>query len=354
METRRLGRTELKVTRIGFGGMTIPQVNNKQGVETVNKALDLGVNFFDTARAYGDSEEKIGEAISNRRQKCLLSSRSPNYDYKGMKQDIEKSLRTLRTDYIDIYEPHDLSTTAKYEQVLSGNGALKALKEAQKEGRIRFIGFTGHNWELIKRLIQTDEFDAALIVYNLADREAEKEIIPLAKRYDVGLFVMKVFGNGRLLEQTPVDNLAKKPTIEECLRFALSNKNLPLILTGVKSPAEIEQNVSIAESYKPLTPQEEKELRQFGDSLRHGYCYDCNYCRDCPAEINIPKIMQLLEARERRDWHTVYPQLIKEYAGLERKVNDCVDCGQCEEACPHNLPIRERLRKADELFGRKT
>lgn len=357
METRRLGRTNLEVSRIGFGGMTItpwfcPDLTVEQGAEVVNTALDLGVNFVDTARAYPGSEEKIGRVMKARRHECYLSTRSPKMDYEGMKADIETSLRTLQTDHIDIYEPHDVSTRSKYEDLLSPNGAVKALKEARKAGKIRFIGVTGHNWELLYRLIETDEFDAALVVYNLADREAEKEVIPLAGSLDVGLFVMKVFGNARLPKQTPPGE-ERRPTVEECLRFALSNRDFPLILTGVRSPEEMKENVSIAESRAPLTDEEREELAAFGDSLRTGYCYSCNYCLPCPEEIDIPRIMQLLGNRDRRDWHTVHPRLYREYRELDRTFDDCADCGECEERCPQNLPIRERLEKAKEVLDKE-
>lgn len=348
MEVKRLGRTNLKVKRIGLGGMTLPQVSKKQAVETINKALDLDVNFIDTARAYGNSEERIGEVMKNRRQECFLSSRSPTYNYRGIEQDIEKSLVSLQTDYIDIYESHDVSTTDKYEQILSEDGALNALKKARRKGKIRFIGFSSHNWELTKKLIRTDEFDVALIVYNLADRAVE-EVIPLAKEYDVGLFVMKVFGNGRLLEQTPAGSV-RRPTIEECLHFALSNEDLPLILTGVKSPEEIAQNVSIAKRYSPLTAEEDKNIRDFGDNLSRGYCYTCSYCLPCPVEINIPVIMRLLEAKERRNWHTVHPDLRQQYNKLSKTIRDCIECGECEKKCPQHLPIQKRLREADMKF----
>ena len=349
MEIKRMGRTNFMVKRLGFGGMTIPEVSNREAEATLNKALDLGVNFIDTAKAYGDSEVRIGYVMKKRRGECYLSSRSPDMSYKGMKKDLEDSLRRLRTDYIDLYEPHDVSTTSKFEQLFSEEGALKALKEAKREGKIKSIGFTSHNIELIKKLIKKDEFDAGLIVYNLADTVTEK-IIPLAKEYDLGLFVMKVFGNERLLRLTPPGK-QRKPTIEECLSFALSNGDLHLILTGVKSPKEIEENVSIAEKYAPLTISQEKIVREFGDSLVKGYCYNCSYCLPCPEEINIPKIMQLLETREKREWHTVYTDLKREYLRLEKRAKDCLDCEQCEERCPQSLPIRERLKEAEEKLG---
>jgi len=350
LETRRLGRTGLEVSRIGFGGMTIPQVDKKQAVATINKALDLGVNFLDTARAYGngDSERKIGEVMKTRRDECYLSSRSPRMDYEGMKQAIDESLATLGVDYIDLYEPHDVSRTSMYEELMSENGAIKALHEAKDAGKIRFIGVTGHNWGLMQKLLKSGHFDAALVTYNIANREAETEVIPLAKELDIGLFVMKVFGNSALFNLSPVDE-DRNPTVEECLRFALSNDAFPMILTGAKAPEEIEENVQIANTYEPLTEAEQRDIRAFGDRLGQGYCYGCNYCQPCPAEINIPGILQLLEKHQRISWE--WPQHRQQYAQFEHTVDDCLDCAQCEEACPQHLSVRELLREAKQKLA---
>ena len=350
MEVRRLGRTEMQVSRIGLGGMTIPKVSAEQAVATINRALDLGVNFIDTARAYGngDSERKIGRAMEDRRDEVYLSSRTPDTTYDGMKKAIDESLEALRTGYMDLYEPHDVSSSALYDPLMRKGGGLQALREAKAEGKIRHMGFTSHNWDLIKKMIRSDEFEAGLITYNLANREAEVEVLDLAEEHDVGLFVMKVFGNGRLLELSPPEE-DRKPTVEECLRFALSNRRLPLILTGVKSPEEIEQNVAIANSYRPLSAAQQRDLRDFGDRLGRGYCYGCEYCLPCPQGINIPAILQLLDYQERIWWEL--PQGKQDYAQFEATIEDCIDCEQCEERCPQDLPIRERLQRAHDRFA---
>lgn len=350
METRRLGKTDMQVARLGFGGMTIPKVDVEQAVATVERALDLGVNFIDTARVYGkgDSERKIGLVMEHRRDEAYLSSRIPDTTYDGIKRAIDESLEALRTDYIDLYEPHDVSTQARYQPLMRKGGGLKALQEAKDEGKIRHIGFTSHNWDLIAEMIRSDAFEAGLITYNLANTEAEDEVLDLAEEHDVGLFIMKVFGNASLLGLSPPDE-DRTPTVEECLRFALSNQRLPLILTGVKSPEEIEQNVAIAERYQPLSPDEERDLRDFGDRLGRGYCYGCEYCLPCPQEIDIPGILQLLDYRERIGWE--WPQARKRYAQFQATIEDCVDCEQCEERCPQDLPVRERLRKAHDQLA---
>jgi len=353
MEVRRLGKTEMQVSRIGFGGMTIPKVSFEQAVATINRALDLGVNFIDTARAYGngDSERKIGRVMADRRDEAYLSSRTPDTSYDGIRKAIDESLEALRTDYIDLYEPHDVSSAARYDPLMRKGGGLQALREAKEEGKIRHIGFTSHNCDLIKEMIRSNAFEAGLVTYNLANREAEDEVLDLAEEHDVGLFVMKVFGNASLFELSPPEE-DRKPTVEECLRFALSNRRFPLILTGVKSPEEIEQNVAIANSYRPLSEAEQQELRDFGDRLGRGYCYGCEYCLPCPQDIDIPRVLQLLDYQERISWEL--PQGKKTYAEFDATIEDCIDCEQCEERCPQNLPIRERLQEAHDRFARAT
>ncbi|MFW6161562.1 MAG: aldo/keto reductase [Planctomycetota bacterium] len=350
METRRLGKTDMQVARLGFGGMTIPKVDVDQAVATVEKALDLGVNFIDTARAYGkgDSERKIGRVMEHRRKEAFLSSRVPDATYDGIKRAIDESLDALRTDYIDLYEPHDVSTHDRFQALMAKGGGLKALQEARDEGTIRHIGFTSHNWQLIAQMIRSDQFEAGLITYNLANTEAEDEALDLAEQHDVGLFVMKVFGNASLLKLSPPGE-ERQPTVEECLRFALSNPRLPLILTGAKSPQEIEQNVAIAERYEPLSAEEDRDLRAFGERLGRGYCYGCEYCLPCPQGINIPAILRLLDYRQRIRWE--WPQAKKAYAQFQATIEDCVDCEECEERCPQNLPVRERLRKAHDRLA---
>jgi len=338
----------MEVSRIGFGGMTIPHVSKKQAVATVHKALDLGVNFLDTARVYGDgdSESKIGEVMKTRRDECYLSSRSPKMDYEGMKANIDESLQTLGVDYVDLYEPHDVSTTGMYKTLMN-EGGIDALHEAKEAHKLRFIGVTGHNWGLMQELLKSGHFDAALVTYNIANPEAETEVIPLAKELDIGLFVMKVFGNSRLLELSPIDE-DRTPTVQECLRFALSNEDFPMILTGVKSPKEIEENVGVANSYEPLSVAEQQDLREFGKRLGQSYCYGCNYCMPCPAEINIPGILQLLDYQKRLSYYHALYESRQQYAEFDKTIDDCLDCEQCEEACPQSLPVRQLLQEAKE------
>lgn len=327
--------------RLGFGGMTIQRVRKKEAIRVVNRALDLGINFIDTARAYTDSEEKIGEVIKFRRKECYLSTRSPRCDYDGFKRDMEQSFDELNTDYIDIYEVHDVSSEERFDELFSSWGALRALNEAKQAGKIGWIGVTSHSWEILPKLIRTNEFDVVMLVYNPVTRDGEREVIRLAKEYNVGTLVMKVMGNGRLLELVPkVEKSSRRLTPRECIRFALSNPDLSVILVGCKSIEEVEEDFKIADNFVPLSPEERVDICNFGDKFTKSYCWGCNYCMPCPEGIDIPSVMKLLDFP---DWE--WPAFRSGYSKLSVKPDVCNNCGECESRCPQNLRIIEMLKK---------
>jgi len=236
----------------------------------------------------------------------------------------DESLVALRTDCIGLYEPHDVSSGVRYERLMRKDRGLKALREAKELGKIKHIGFTSHKGDLIKRMIRSEHFESALITGNRANCDAEEEVLEPADELDVGLLVMKVFGNASILELNPPEE-NRRPTVEERLRFAFSNRGLPLLLTEVKSPEGIEQNVSIAEDYKRLYEKEAHDLREFGDRLGQGYFYGCAYCFPCPQDIDIPGILQQLDYQERITWEL--PLGRKEYAKSRAIIEDSIDSG---------------------------
>ncbi|MCX8170842.1 MAG: aldo/keto reductase, partial [Candidatus Bathyarchaeota archaeon] len=188
MMKRRLGKTDLRVSIIGFGAIKLPQVDFETSSKMLNRALDLGINFIDTARSYGDSEEKIGLALSGRRDEFYVSTKTGSLTYEDAVKDIELSLRKLKTDYIDLYLCHNPNSPDKFEKVMGPNGALKALKEAKSKGIIGHIGFSCHRYhETMEKGIRSGEFEAIMISYNILDDELVGErILPLAKEMDVG------------------------------------------------------------------------------------------------------------------------------------------------------------------------
>lgn len=327
----RLGRTNLEVSRIGLGGIPLMKLSSQEAREVIAASLAGGINFADTAVGYGDTEEKLSSAFMHGREKFIMATKSPSRTAKEMAKSIDLSLARLRTDYIDLYQVHGLKSVEELKTILAPQGALEALKNARKAGKIRFIGVTGHWSSALVEAIKTGEFDTVMAPINVVDRESEEELLPLARRMDIGIIAMKPVCGGTLDE----------PALG--IRFCL-NAITDTVLVGMKSIAEVEANLETANRFKPLTETELDELLVNARQLGKTFCRRCEYCQPCPEGINIPKILWLANYHRRyaeRDPWTEY-----EYSSLGVTAADCQECGECEERCPYDLPIREMLKDA--------
>jgi len=344
----KLGRTGLEVVRLGCGGIPIINVPFDDAVAVVRAALDAGVNYFDNARAYGDSEEKMGTALEGHRDEIILATKTHNRDAAGAMEHLGISLKALRTDHVDIWQLHDISTTALWDQVMAPGGALEAAKQARQQGKTRFIGMSSHNPDCLRRAIASGEFDTALLTYNIGTRWTEPLMAEAQKR-DIGVVVMKPMSGGVFF------NLAKEqeeslPTItpEETLRFVLNNENVDVALSGFRRVEEVRPNMEVLNNPKPLAPDDVARLLKFGEDLGLVYCRRCTYCLPCTAGIDIPAVLAILDHSERFSYE--WPTHRRKYAELEVKPTECEECGECEERCPFDVPIMERLKKAAKQF----
>ncbi len=328
----RLGRTNLEIYQMGLGGIPLIKLTAAEAREVIRASLDGGINFADTAEGYGDSEEKLSYALEGARDRFVIASKSPCRDARGMENAINQSLTRLRTDYIDLYQVHTLKTQEQLDKVLAPGGALEALKKAQTAGKIRYIGVTGHRPSMLTRAIRTGEFDTVMPPINVVDREAEEELMPLAKEMDIGIIAMKPVCGGTLDD----------PALG--IRFCL-NSPADAVLVGMKSVAEVEANLKTAREFRPLSPAEEDELLENASQLGNTFCRRCEYCQPCPQGINIPKILWL--ANYHRRYADRDPWTEDEYCSLGATAADCQECGECEEQCPYELPIRQMLKDAD-------
>lgn len=298
----------------------------------IDACLDGGINLADTADGYGDSEEKLGHALKRGRDKFVIASKSPIRTADGMSKAINQSLARLKTDYIDIYQVHSLKTDDQLDRIFAPGGAMEALSAARDAGKIRFIGVTGHRPSILVKAIKTNEFDTVQAPINLVDRESEEELLPLAREMDIGIMAMKPICGGTL------DN----PVLG--IRFCL-NAVTDVVLCGMKNVAEVSVNLETVRTYSPLTDEEQEELMLEASQLGTQFCRRCEYCQPCPQGIRIPKILWLSNYHRRyadRD-----PWTEDEYAYLDATIDDCADCGECEDRCPYDLPIRDMLREAD-------
>ncbi len=335
MEKRRLGKTNFEVSTIGFGGIPIQRVEEKDTFSLVDSLGENGINFIDTARGYTTSEGLIGQALEKiGREKFFIATKSMKRDYEGMVEDVYISLKELRTDYIDLYQFHNIRTEKDLNLILSDNGAYKALKEFKDRGIIREIGITGHSVDLLDKALDTGLFATIQCPYNLVERQAE-DLFKKAKTLDVGVIVMKPLAGGAISKG------------DLSLKFILNNPNVSLAIPGMDSVDQVSMNARVGKDFRPLTKEEEDELQKEADSLGKEFCRRCGYCLPCPEGIDIP-VQFLMEGYYTR--YNLKEWALERYNAMETRADSCVECGICETRCPYDLPIRKMLKNVVNVF----
>ena len=328
------------VSVIGFGGLIIPRISLQSAVEVIRYALDLGVNIIDTAKSYGDSEEKVGVAISGRRESCIITSKSLANDKNTLLADIDLGLKRMNTDKIELYQLHNVSSSERLEKTLMPGGLLDGLKQARASGKIDFIGFSGHKKDILISAIKTDEFDFVEMPINVVDRDTWYDVLPLAIERDMGIISMKPLAGGALTDLTP-------EIIDLALRYVVY-QNISTTVVGMRSISEVEQNTKAGTMYRQLTDSEMEKLFIAADSLSKTFCRQCEYCLPCDQGLDIPTIFILYKHYTRFGAHESARQ---RYAQLPVKVDSCRECGKCESKCPYELPIIDMLKKAEEKLA---
>lgn len=335
MDYVTLGKTGLKISRMGFGGIPIQRIDAQGTKELIHKMADAGVNYIDTARGYTVSEEYLGYALEGVRDKFVLATKSMARTKEAMTADIEKSLGNLRTEYIDLYQVHNPSME-QLEQVMNEGGALEALKEAQAAGKIRHIGLTAHSVAVFERALELDWVETIMFPYNIVESQGE-ELIARCKEKNIGFIAMKPLAGGA------IENASL------AIRYICANDNVTVVIPGMAEEKELEQNLRACLDESPLSEEEQKEIAGIREQLGSNFCRRCNYCAPCTAGINIPSVFLFAGYLERYDlggWAR------DRYDSLAVKASACVGCGECETRCPYQLPIREMLKKCAQEFGK--
>ncbi len=329
MNKIEFGKTGLWVTRVAMGGIPIGRLPKKEAVGVVKKVLDMGINFIDTANAYRDSEEKIGGALKGRkREEIVIASKSLAPDKKSFLEHVDLSLKRMAIDYIDIYHLHGVNSEEKMKQVMRPGGAYEGLQEAIERGKVRHAAFSSHHILEAKELMLTEKFEVVQIPLNFLDTEPEAEIIPLARKMNLGVIAMKPLGGG-LLEDA---NL--------CFRYLAQ---FPGIVPdpGIEKIEEMEEIVQIVENPQPLNSEEEKEIERIREELGKEYCHSCDYCQPCPEDIPISPVLRVKSLVKRmplqRAAEFIDPAI--------EKARECTECEECVERCPYDLPIPELLKQ---------
>ncbi|MDI6755357.1 MAG: aldo/keto reductase [Thermodesulfobacteriota bacterium] len=327
MEKVRLGRTNLIVKKLGWGGIPIQRVSEQEAISVVQSVVEMGVELLDTARGYTTSEQRIGMALQNTKTPVILSSKSPVRTEK-IYNEVHESLRQLQVRKINIYHLHNVSKVEDYEKVMGPGGAYEGLTRAKAEGLIDHIGLTSHSLDLLERVLQEDHFDVIMACYSFLEPDSAQKIFPLARAKDVGVLTMKPFSGGVIEEGGPA------------LRFVLATPDV-VPIPGSETLARARENWDIFTKGHSLSGDDQARIQQVRQQFDRQFCRRCDYCQPCSEGINIQLMMGLKSVIRRFG----SPDEISWIKGLMEKGRNCTECGDCLPRCPYQLPIPELIKK---------
>ena len=274
MEYRVLGKTGLKISTLGFGGIPIQRIDAEGTKALIHKLMEAGVNYIDTARGYTVSESYLGYALEGIRDKFILATKSTAKTKEDMAKNVDTSLSNLRTDYIDLYQLHNPGL-AHLEQICAPGGALEALQEAKEAGKIGHIGITAHSVAVFEKALDLPWVETIMFPYNIVESQGA-ELIRRCKEKNIGFIVMKPLAGGAIEDATIA------------LRYVCANSDISVVIPGMADPKELEQNLAAVSNTAPLSDEELAQIDSVRKSLGTQFCRRCNYCAPCTVGINIP------------------------------------------------------------------
>ncbi len=333
LRTVALGKTGLSVSELGFGGIPIIRLDSREAERVVRRAYDLGVTFFDTANAYKDSEEKIGRALQGLRDRVVLATKSFKRDGKGVAEHLEKSLRQLQTECIDLFQLHQISREEEWQEISRPGGAMETLLQARDEGKIVHLGFSSHSQDMALRLVRTGSFATVQFPFNFIEQEPRESLHPAAREAGMGILAMKPFAGGAIDDGT--------------LAFTFLRQYPDVIpLPGFDSEASVEEIVSLYARSNEVRNRDLESMEAYRQELGQRFCRRCEYCQPCPSGVMVTMAMGYPLVASRMS-----PRTAVEFARKAMEtVPLCEECGECEEKCPYDLPIMEMIRENYDLF----
>ncbi len=324
MDKVRLGKTGITVCKNGFGALPIQRLSTEDAVYLVRKAYDNGVDFFDTARAYSDSEYKLSIALKGIRDKVYVATKTASVTLEGVKNDLETSLRTLNTDYIDIYQFHNPSFLPD-----ENSDIYRYLLNAKREGKIRHIGITNHRLDVASAAIESGLYETLQFPFSYISGDKELELVRKCREHDMGFIAMKGLSGGLLTDS------------RACYAFMAQFDNV-LPIWGVQRERELDEWLGYNTNPPHLTDELKAVIENDRKELSGEFCRGCGYCLPCPKGIQINQCARMVQLIRRSPSET---QLSEEGQAMMARIKDCVRCGQCMKKCPYGLPIPDLLRK---------
>lgn len=333
MNTVTLGRTGISVAQNQFGALPIQRISKDEAVALVHRAYDGGMRFFDTARAYSDSEEKLGVAFEGMRDKVYIASKTMAKTPREFWKQLDTSLANLHTDYLDIYQFHCV------DQVWApgdGSGMYECMLQAKEQGKIRHIGVTAHKLEVAFDLVNSGLYETLQYPFSYLASEREHELVALCKQKDVGFLAMKGLAGGLITRS------------DAAMAYIAQFDNV-LPIWGIQRESELDEWLSYFKDTPQMTPELQAFVVKEREQLAGNFCRGCGYCLPCTADIMInqcARMSLMLRRAPSKAWLT--PQMQAEMA----KVRDCTECGVCMTRCPYGLDIPNLLKRNYEDYQR--
>ena len=334
MDYKILGKTGLKVSELAFGALQFARLKEHDAIKLVRYAYDSGINLYDTANSYPNSENLLGKSFKGIREDIYIITKSGKRDKKGFLEDLETSLKRLKTDYIDIYLFHGVSKVIEFEAIES-SGVIDALINEKRKGKVKHIGFSCHNPSVIDRFYEVDGFSVLMIPLNFMTTEyIKRPLLEKFKENNIGLLAMKPFGGGRLID------------IELCFKFL---KKYPQVIpvAGMQTIEELRQNLEYVKNNEALTKAGYKKIKEISQELGTKFCRGCGYCMPCDNGIEIADT----------NFIKIYYKQFSSDAflglGLSEKVElarECTECGKCSQKCPFELDVPEIIKENITFF----
>jgi hypothetical protein len=333
MDNIPFGKTGLTVSELGFGGIPIIRLDEEAAVAVLRRAYESGITFYDTANAYHDSEKKIGHALGDVRDKVILATKTIRRDASGAVEQLDNSLRMMKTDYIDIYQLHQIAQEKDWEIVTGSGGALDAVVKAKEQGKIRYIGVTSHNLAMAIKLVKTGLFSTIQFPFNFIEDAAKDELHTAARDCGMGILAMKPFAGGM------IDNA------RIAFKFLRQHSDV-LALAGFDSLERVDEVVSFYEQPNTVTREDLKLMDAYRLELGKQFCRRCEYCQPCPQGVMITAAMgyKVIAAR-------MSPKVALEFSKIPMEsVTLCTECRECVDRCPYELPIPDMLKAHYDLY----
>ncbi len=326
MKRIQLGSTGIEIEKNGFGALPIQRVSKEEAARLLRKAYDGGINYFDTARYYSDSEEKVGYAFDGMRDKVILATKSGAKDAAGLRADLETSLRDLRTDYIDVYQFHNPAFCPKPG---GADGLYDEALKMKAEGKIRHISITNHRITVAREAIESGLYATLQFPFSYLSGEQEQGLIEGCRAKGMGFIAMKAMAGGLIR-----DGYAAAAFME--------TQEGVVPIWGVQREWELDQFLDVVKNGAELTPERRATIEQDREELAGEFCRGCGYCMPCPQGIQINQCARMVLMAKRaadKDWKTAYWQ------AEMKKVDDCIRCNSCASKCPYGLDTPRLLRE---------